>query len=95
MKPISDVNELFRHQRAIRNFTDEDVPDELVDQVITAGIHAPSGSNTQPWHFIVIRDQTIKNAISDVYAYRSRTSTPDVRLRCASQEEPPKVGDST
>ena len=67
MKPISDVNELFRHQRAIRNFTDEDVPDELVDQVITAGIHAPSGSNTQPWHFIVIRDQTIKNAISDVY----------------------------
>jgi hypothetical protein len=30
MKPISDTNELFRHQRAIRNFTDEDVPDELV-----------------------------------------------------------------
>lgn len=67
MKPISNINELFRHQRAIRNFTDEDVPDELVDQVLTAGIHAPSGSNTQPWHFIVIRDQTIKKAISDAY----------------------------
>jgi nitroreductase len=67
MKPITDVNELFRHQRAIRNFTDEDVPDELVDQVLTAAIHAPSGSNTQPWHFIVIRDQAVKNAISEVY----------------------------
>jgi nitroreductase len=67
MKPITDVNELFRHQRAIRNFTDEDVPDELVDQVLTAAIHAPSGSNTQPWHFIVIRDQAVKNTISEVY----------------------------
>ena len=67
MKPVTEVNELFRHQRAIRTFTDKDVPDELVDQVLTAAIHAPSGSNTQPWHFIVIRDQAVKNAISEVY----------------------------
>jgi nitroreductase len=60
MKPITDVHELFRHQRAIRNFTDEDVPDALVNQVLTAAIHGPSGSNTQPWHFIVIRDPRVK-----------------------------------
>jgi nitroreductase len=67
MKPITDVHELFRHQRAIRTFTDEDVPDALVDQVLTAAIHGPSGSNTQPWHFIVIRDPRVKHAISEVY----------------------------
>jgi nitroreductase len=67
MKPITDVHALFRHQRAIRTFTNEDVPEELVTQVLTAAIHAPSGSNTQPWHFIVIRDQAVKNAISEVY----------------------------
>ena len=67
MKPITDVQDLFRHQRAIRNFTDEEVPDALVEQVLTAAIHAPSGSNTQPWHFIVIRDQKVKNAISELY----------------------------
>ena len=48
MKPITNVHELFHHQRAIRTFTDEDVPDELVNQVQTAAIHSPSGSNTQP-----------------------------------------------
>ena len=32
MKPVSDVHELFH--RAVRNFTDEDVPDALVDQVL-------------------------------------------------------------
>jgi nitroreductase len=67
MKPITDVHALFRYQRAIRAFTTADVPDELVNQVLTAAIHAPSGSNTQPWHFIVIRDQAVKNALSEVY----------------------------
>ena len=67
MKPVTDVHELFRRQRAIRNFTDEDVPDDLVEQILTAAIHAPSGSNTQPWHFIVIRDPSVKQAISEVY----------------------------
>src|SRR5712691_10769124 len=67
MQPITDVHELFRHQRAIRTFTGEDVPDALVNQVLTAAIHGPSGSNTQPWHFIVIRDPRVKHAISEVY----------------------------
>jgi nitroreductase len=80
MKPITDVHTLFRYQRAIRSFTAEDVPEELVNQVLTAAIHGPSGSNTQPWHFIVIRDQAVKNAISAVYeearaAYRSTASS--------------------
>jgi len=67
MKPVTDVHELFRHQRAIRTFTDEEVPDELVNQILTAAIHGPSGSNIQPWHFIVIRDHAVKQAISEVY----------------------------
>jgi hypothetical protein len=46
MKPITDVRELFRHQRTIPTFSDEDVPDALVNQVLTAAIHGPSGSNT-------------------------------------------------
>ena len=67
MQPITDVHMLVRHQRAIHTFTDVEVPDEVVNQVLTAAIHGPSGSNTQPWHFIVIRDPAVKQAISAVY----------------------------
>jgi nitroreductase len=67
MQPITDVFMLFRYQRAVRTFTDEAVPEELVHQVLTAAIHGPSGSNTQPWHGIVVRDPTVKQAISAVY----------------------------
>jgi nitroreductase len=85
MKPITDVHELFRHQRAIRNFTDEDVPDALVNQVLTAAIHGPSGSNTQPWHFIVIRDPRVKNALNNLQLNAGglvlRTESPDTGHR--------------
>jgi nitroreductase len=67
MQPIADVFTLFRYQRAIRSFTAEEVPDDLINQVLNAAIHGPSGSNTQPWHFIVVRDPTVKQAISEVY----------------------------
>jgi nitroreductase len=67
MQPITDVYQVFRHLRAIRSLTEEPVADELIDQVLTAVIHDPSGSNTQPWHFIVVRDPAVRQAISEVY----------------------------
>jgi nitroreductase len=67
MQPITDVFRLFRYQRAIRSFTEEDLPDDLAHQVLTAAIHGPSGSNSQLWHCIVVRDAAVKQAISAVY----------------------------
>ena len=68
MQPITEAMELFRHQRAVRAWADRPVPDELVREVLQAAIHAPSGSNTQPWHFIVVRDQAVKERLSAIYA---------------------------
>src|SRR5262249_8489506 len=88
MKPVTDIHELFRRQRAIRNFTAEDVPDALVNQVLTAAIHGPSGSNTQPWHFIVIRDPRVKHAISEVYE-EARADAAATRPSAGGVRQPP------
>jgi len=88
VKPITNVHELFRYQRALRTFTDAEVPDALVDQVLTAAIHGPSGSNTQPWHFIVIRDQAVKQAISEVYE-EARSAANRDRPQVAGGVRPP------
>ena len=87
MRPVTDVHELFRRQRAIRNFTAEEVPDELVNQVLTAAIHGPSGSNTQPWHFIVIRDPRVKQALSEVYE-EARTAAGATRPAAGAVRQP-------
>lgn len=48
------------HQRACRDFTDEPVPDDDLERMLTAATHAPSGENTQPWVFVVVRDGDIR-----------------------------------
>ncbi len=67
MPPISDPMDLFRHQRAVRTFSARPVTDQELRQVLQAAIHAPSGSNTQPWRFIVVRDQALKDALDIEY----------------------------
>ncbi len=54
-------------QRAIRRFTDQPVSEEAVNRILEAAIRAPSGRNTQPWRFIVIRDADTKEKIGDYY----------------------------
>jgi nitroreductase len=56
--------ELVKTRRSIRAFTDEPVSDEMVQQVIEAARWAPSGANSQPWEFIVIRHQATKDQIA-------------------------------
>jgi nitroreductase len=55
---------LLKTRRSIRAFTDEPVSDEDVQKVIEAARWAPSGANSQPWEFIVIRDQKTKDKMA-------------------------------
>lgn len=63
---LEDLEQLAASQRAVRAFTDEPVPDELIARVLRVGTRAPNARNVQPWHFIVVRDREKKAAIADV-----------------------------
>tara|TARA_B100000959_G_C14945149_1_gene609529 strand:- start:242 stop:904 length:663 start_codon:yes stop_codon:yes gene_type:complete len=56
-EPTDDVWEAIYTQRAIRYWEEKPVPRALLEQVIEAASKAPSGSNTQPWIFVVIDDR--------------------------------------
>ncbi|MBB3602670.1 nitroreductase [Mycolicibacterium sp. BK556] len=49
-----DVYSAVTSRRAVRGFTDEPVPTELLERVLTAAAWAPSGSNLQPWRIYVL-----------------------------------------
>lgn len=51
-----DVKEAIMKRRSIRAFKDEKVKDDLLIKLVDAGRWAPSGSNIQPWHFVIIRN---------------------------------------
>jgi len=53
------------------------VPREHVELILDAARHAPSGANAQPWHFIVVTDQAVKDKIA---AYFREEQTARARL---------------
>ena len=50
LRPIRRVSQ-------VRQFTDDAVPDEIVDQLLELARWTGSSRNIQPWHFIVVRDR--------------------------------------
>jgi len=46
--------------RSIREFKLNPIPKEVLDKILEAATKAASGSNTQPWEFIVIQDPNVK-----------------------------------
>lgn len=55
--------QLSKARRSIRSFKPDPVPDEYVDKIIEAARWAPSGANSQPWEFVIIRNREIKEKI--------------------------------
>lgn len=49
-------------RRSIRRFKNEPVSEEVMNSILEAGRRAPSATNQQPWHFVLARDDTEKEA---------------------------------
>lgn len=44
-------------------FANEVVPDDLLTQILQAGVKAPSAMNSQPWKFVVVRGAALRASI--------------------------------
>ncbi|MEV0825161.1 nitroreductase [Nonomuraea rubra] len=54
-----NVYEAVTSRRAVRGFTDQPVPMEVLKRVLSAAAWAPSGSNLQPWHIYVVTGEPL------------------------------------
>ncbi len=56
-KPLKRLPQVVLERRSTNHFTDEPVPDDILNSILLLGAQAPSGYNLQPWRFIVVRDE--------------------------------------
>ena len=59
--------EIMYSLRSMRRLKPDPVPDALVWKVLDAAVRAPSGGNTQPWRFLVVRDADTKRFLQERY----------------------------
>lgn len=53
-------------RRSIRRYIDKPVEDDKITQLIESARLAPSGSNTQPWHFIIIKSKLTRQKLAEL-----------------------------
>ena len=58
-----EVLKAIKSRRTIRRFKPNPIDAKMLRSILEAGRWAPSFSNLQPWRFIVIKDQGLKNAL--------------------------------
>lgn len=58
-----DLTEVINKRRSVRKFKKEIISFEDLNQIIKAGIMAPSAKNRQPWFFYIINDQVTKELL--------------------------------
>ncbi len=61
-----DLFETVRRRRSIRRFSDQPVAHEDILAMLEAATLAPSATNEQPWHFIVISDRELREGMRDM-----------------------------
>lgn len=69
MKLNLSADEVLTTTRAVRKRLDFDRPVErsVVEECLEIAVQAPTGGNSQSWHWIVVEDAKKKKALADIY----------------------------
>jgi len=59
-----ELDECIAGRRSIRSYEDKAVPGEVINKILNAAVRAPSGMNSQPWHFTIIENKMIIGMLS-------------------------------
>jgi nitroreductase len=75
-----ELDEVMRSTAAVREFTDDPLPDATLFAIIDRARFAPSGGNRQGWRVVVVRDPATKRALSELTVPAARRYTAQQRV---------------
>ncbi|MAD33863.1 MAG: hypothetical protein CMJ88_08905 [Planctomycetes bacterium] len=62
---LATFHDALRRRRSVRDFSDRAVPEVVIEWLVRCAHTAPSGANKQPWKFVCVQSQEIKQQIRD------------------------------
>ncbi|MEX1002460.1 MAG: nitroreductase family protein [Crocinitomicaceae bacterium] len=63
IKRSKSFYEFMDKRRSVREYSDKDIPREVIENIVKTAGTAPSGAHKQPWTFCVIRNKDLKHKI--------------------------------
>lgn len=77
---LDEFRKVVRSRRSVRRFTDEAVPDHVLDDCLELAMLAPNSSNLQPWEFFVVRTPDLKNRLAAACLGQNAAKTAPVLI---------------
>lgn len=71
-------------RRSIRKYKDQPVEEEKILQILESARLAPSGSNTQPWHFILVKSESTRKKLAEKSHNQSWMVSAPVFIVCVA-----------
>lgn len=59
----------IKTRSSIRNYTDQDISKENIEELLKCAMAAPSAKNHQPWEFVVIKDKNVLAKIPEISTF--------------------------
>ena len=79
-----DIVEAINGRRSIRKYKPDPVDDKTIETILEAARQAPSWGNSQCWHFVVVRDRSVKEDLSNtLFGVTDRPNGVTLSLRQA------------
>lgn len=77
---LEEFRKVVRSRRSVRRFTDEPVPDHVLDDCLDLAMLAPNSSNLQPWEFFVVRTPELKTQLAEACLGQNAARTAPVLI---------------
>ncbi|MEW5946863.1 MAG: nitroreductase family protein [bacterium] len=77
-----ETTQAIHSWRSIRKYRPDPVPDDVLRKVLEAGRRAPSWENVQPWHFIVIADDAVKEKLRELARGQRHVASAPAVIAC-------------
>jgi nitroreductase len=85
-----DVFDVVKLRKSVRAYDSKPVPNDILCKILETAQLAPSASNRQPWHFIVVTDKTKREKLSKSVYAKFFAEAPVVIVGCGDEEASPK-----
>lgn len=83
-------SEVISSRRATPSFDGLPLPDEILLKILEAGRESPSGSNLQPWRFVVVRDKEQKHRLREAAMGQSKVEEASAVIVCCGDLNAPR-----
>jgi nitroreductase len=84
---LNEFRKVVRSRRSVRRFTEEPVPQQVLDDCLDLAMLAPNSSNLQPWEFFVVRAPELKAQLADACLGQNAAKTAPVLIAVVARTD--------